>query len=535
MIKHLEIENFILVKKQKLDFDKQINVLTGDTGSGKSVIINSIKFVIGMRANNELYLDNTKNIKVTALFEVNDELAAKLDEHQIDYNDEVEVMRMLSPTGKNKIRINGELVNVSVLADIFTNIITIYSQYSVAKFKTENNYINIIDSLLVDKSILMEYAQQYKIYSEYKKQLKQLKAKSLLKAEKQELLEMRLRDLSEIDPEIDIEMMIEEKTQLEEHVKNREVSSKASEQFEVASNALNELMKTVELDSHMQLLNDALINVDEVSFEVAKLGEPVDEMRLEYITNYISLCRRLARKYNVEIDKLTSFKSDLQNEFTNLDSIDIDIANVEAKLDKEENQLVEVGNKLSKARMDIIPNLVKQVNQIMKKLSLIESDFKIELSKEQISCSGLDHVEFVIKMNAGNNYTPIHKTASGGEIARFLLALECVISNESNCQFIIFDEIDTGVSGHVATEMANVMKLISNKHKLLIVTHLAQVAAISENHFVISKSNNGEFTTSTATLLKENEKPYALAKMISGLDTSVQAVEHAKTLLAKGE
>lgn len=531
MVSKIYIENFILIESQAIEFDKQINILTGDTGSGKSVIINSLRFAFGMRANNDLFLDNQKPIKVTVILDVNNKLSKKLDEYQIDYDQTVEIMRVLSPAGKNKIRINGELVTVATLTNIFEDEITIYSQYSVAKFKSENSYLQIIDSQLNAKQLLEEYGLEYEKYQKLKLKLKVLESQLLLKEEKKELLELRLNDLKAIDSELDIDQLIAEKAILDNQLKTAEVSDIANSQFEAASSAIHNLLNTIELDSHLKLLNDALINIDEVSFEMAKASEPVDEKHLNFISDYISMSRRLARKYNIEIENLNQFRDQLQAEFDNLDSLDADISNLTNRAEAQYSVCYKMAETISSLRAALIPTFTAEVNANLKQLSLELSDFRVAHSIQKLGKDGIDNYQFEIKMNEGGQYTLIHKTASGGEIARFLLALEAVISSKSTSGFIIFDEIDTGVSGHVASEMANMMKLISNNHKLLIITHLAQVAAISQNHFVISKSTTGKFTTSSARLLNADEKPLALAKMISGTETSEQAIEHAKTLL----
>lgn len=531
MIKRLEIENFILIEHQIIDFNQPINVLTGDTGSGKSVIINSIRFALGMRANSELYLDHTKPIKVTINMTVNQALAIKLDQHEIDFDEEIEIMRVLSANGKNKIRINGELISVHAIQDIFEDIITIYSQYSVAKFKTDSSYLEIIDNLAINDQLNERYAVEYKKYHQLRVELKALERSALLKGEKQELLELRLTDLKAVDNDVDLEQLICEKQELDKLAASSELNSRASKEFEAASLALNNLLDTVELDSHLTLLNDALINIDEVSFEIAKASQPVDQNRLETITEYISMCRRLARKYNVEIDKLGEYKQQLSAEYSELDSIDADIENTNNKLAKQYQITLDLANQLSQLRQQIIPDFTSEVNQKLKQLSLTESDFRVVLTQGELTASGHDLCSFEVKMNSGGQYTQIHKTASGGEIARFLLALEAVSSSRLHGSFIIFDEIDTGVSGHVATEMANMMKSISHNHKVLIVTHLAQVAAISQNHFMISKQTIDGLTTSSAKLLTSDEKPLVLAKMISGAKTSEMAIAHAETLL----
>lgn len=531
MINRLKIENFILIENQELIFDSKLNVLTGDTGSGKSVIINSIRFAFGMRANSDLFLDQSKSIKVSVILDLNKRLKSRLDEYEIEYDDVVEVVRTLSPNGKNKVRINGELVTIADLNAIFEDIITIYSQYSVAKFKSNNSYLTIIDSLLDCNQLFANYDLEYKKYQCLNNELKQLEDKLQLKEEKKELLELRLHDLAPLNPEFELEELVSEKQELETRASNIEISARASSQFETATNALNELMNTIELETHLQLLNEALINIDEVSFEVAKSSEPVDEARLNQISEYISLCRRLGRKYNVDVDKLVEYRENLQQEYDDLDSLDADIDNLKNKLQIQYQTTYKLGQELSHNRHSVIDSFVSEVNLKLKQLSLNESDFRVKLEQTELNKTGIDSCQFEIKMNEGGQYTLIHKTASGGEIARFLLALEAVCSSQVDNGFIIFDEIDTGVSGHVASEMANMMKAISENNKLLIVTHLAQVAAISENHFVISKSTSGEYTTSKASLLTSEEKPLALAKMISGSELGVEAIAHAKRLL----
>ncbi len=531
MVKRLKIENFILIDSQEFEFDQQINVLTGDTGSGKSVVINSLRFIFGMRANSDLFLDDSKNIKVTAILDLNQQLKAKLDEFEIDYDQEIEVMRVLSPSGKNKIRINGELITVNTLSAIFSDVVTIYSQYSVAKFKTENSYLQIVDSIAMNQSLLDSYRVEYNQYKQLQANLNELESQLLLKEEKKELLELRLNDMKDLDCELQLDQLIAEKKQLDEQASNAQINRKASDQFEAASSALNELMRTVELDQHLKLLNDALINIDEVSFEIAKASEPIDESRLNFITEYISMCRRIARKYNVEVERLGEFKAELQAEYDNLDGLDADIENLKSKLERQFNVTYQLGSELSANRKSVVEQFTTDVNRRLKQLSLNESDFRVRITECELNKNGHDLCSFEIMMNNGSNYTLVHKTASGGEIARFLLALEAVCATNTTNGFIIFDEIDTGVSGHVASEMANMMKQISVNNKLLVITHLAQVAAISQNHFVITKATVGEYTTSSAKLLAENEKPQALAKMISGIELSDDAIAHAKTLL----
>lgn len=531
MLNYLEIENFVLINKQELYFDKNINVLTGDTGSGKSVIINSIRFVMGMRASNDLFFNKQKPIKVTARLSLTEKLQARLENNQIELDDEIEVMRTITPSGKNKVRINGELVSLKVLQTIFADLLTIYSQYSVAKFKSEGNYIQIIDEQIKEKELFNQYQVEYNKYQSLEKQLAELNTKALMKAERQEILEMRLGDLKAIDSEVDIDELIEEKNELDKQANNAVINQSVSEHFETVSNSLNEIIRTIELDDHLKLINDALINVDEVSFEMAKLETDVDEARLNYISDYISMARRLGRKYNVEIEKLSEYKQSLVEEFENLGSIDSDIMNVEAKIKVQYSSCYEIASEISEFRQQFSIDFAKNVNLKMKELSLRESQFRICFKEVKLNKVGIDNISFEVRMNEGSEFSEIHKTASGGELARFLLAIEAQINEQSKGSFIIFDEIDTGVSGHVATEMAKMMEDISKSNKILVVTHLAQVAAISQNHFEISKQSIDELTSSQAKLLSQSEKPLALAKMISGKELNDNAIAHAKLLL----
>lgn len=534
MINTLKIENFILIENQTIDFDKDINVLTGDTGSGKSIIINSIRFLFGQRANSDLFLDKSKPVRIWAKLKLNDKIIKKLNEHQIDFDgNEIEVLRVLSPNLKNKVRINEELVNLNTLQDVFEDSLTIYSQYSVAKFKDNADYLKIIDKLTLDKSIFKQYMDEYNSYTTLKKQLEALEKQQLLKEERKELLDMRLRDFKDIEENVDVEALIAEKKQLDEMAASIKTYTDTSDSFNNLINNLNTLIQMMDDSNHNKLLNDALINIEEVSYDLAKSSFEVDESRLAYITEYISTCKRVARKYNVDITELDKFKQDLELEATSLDSIEADIQDTESKLSKQYEITYKIAKQLRAQRLNIIPVFCEEINKNLKQLSLVESDFQVECNQVELCANGIDECCFKIKMNEGSAYTPIHKTASGGEIARFLLALEAVCSQENNNGFLIFDEIDTGVSGHVASQMAIMMKKISKNDKVLIITHLAQVAAISENHFLISKNTRNNFTFTDIKLLSNEEKPYALAKMISGHKTSDEAIAHAKTLLVE--
>lgn len=531
MLKKIEINNFVLIEHQVLNFDKQLNVLTGDTGSGKSVIVNSIKFITGSRANSDMFFDDEKPIVVTATISVTPELKSDLEKRGFEVGSEIEVMRKLTPKGNARIRLDGELISASELKEILSPYFAIYSQYSVAKFKDANNYSKIIDDFANSENELKIYQSEFESYKQLKAEIASLRDRARLRDERQELLEMRLKELSFIDDRIDIDELIKEREELEGLASQFQVKDKANAYFERISSELGELMQTVKLDSHLNLLNEALVNIEEVNFELANQTSDFDETRLSFIEDYISDVRRVCRKYSVEQSKLVDFKIELENEMMELSSIDSDIQNLESRLDKQYQKSYEVAKVLSEKRNENLPQFVSKVNEYMAELSLEGADFKVISNEIELQHSGFDDISFDVRMNEGGNYSQIHKTASGGEIARFLLALEAVTSEFSQERFIIFDEIDTGVSGNVGSLMAKLMMKISRKNKLLIITHLAQVAAISENHFVISKQSTKDVVMSSAKLLRDDEKATALAKIISGAKVTPSALEHAKQLI----
>lgn len=534
MLESIEIYNFILIDHQYIDFNQQINVITGDTGSGKSVLINAIRFAFGMRGSTDLLFDETKDIKVIAKLKLTPQLAKRLDEVNIDYDDSIEVMRVYSPSGKNKIRVNGELVTQKDLVALFEELITIYSQYSVAKFKSESNYLQIIDNLAENSKLLQEYQQQYEIYRQMQLKLKELNGEQGLKDERLSLLKMRLEDFEEIDTDLDVIELLDEKQKVDENIKNTETTQQSTIILDSVITELNKLQDIVNNDNQQILLKDALINIEEVSYDISKNNMVFDEFRANFLTDYVSNVKRLARKYNLEYKDLNQFKQSIIQEVANLDSIEIDIANLESKSNKQYQLCYDLGVQLSKSRSDVITDFTYKVNTNMKKLSLAESDFMVKIEEVSIHKHGIDNCQFHVRMNEGSDYSLIHKTASGGEIARFLLALEA-LTGVTSPGLIIFDEIDTGVSGAVASEMATMMKEISKTSKLIIVTHLAQVAAISNNHYFVDKAQVNGVTTSNIKLLTTEEKPFALAKMISGKEVNDDAVSHAKQLLNSGQ
>ncbi len=533
MLKKLKIENFVLIDYQEMEFENNINVLTGDTGSGKSVIINSIKFLFGMRAKSELFFNKEKNVVVTGIIKTNEKIVKKLIAHHIEVDEEIEVMRILSPNLRNKVRINGELVNINILQDVFNEVITIYSQYSVAKFKTEKKYLEIVDNVSRIQNELADFKQEYIAYANLNQKLNLLKEELITKEERKEILHMRLKQLDDIDESKTFDDVLLEREELEIKFENIRLNLKTKTKFDIITNELNDLIALIDNEHYLQRLNKAIEEIDEVNFNIAKNTEEIDEKYLNYLNDYISMCKRIARKYNIDINELSAYKNQLKDELDNLDSIELDVMNFESKVKLQYEKTYKIAQKISQKRKNSIPKLEQEINSRLKKLSLIQSDFKVELAETDLNNNGIDKCIFTIKMNDGGQYTAIDQTASGGEIARFLLAVEAFNNQYEKDNFIIFDEIDTGVSGHVASEMGALMRSIAKHNKLLIVTHLAQIAAISETHYEVSKIQKDNNTVTSLKLIEDEQKPLILAKIISGFETNNEAIMHAKKLLSE--
>ncbi len=526
MIKRLEINNFILIKNQTINFDQKINILTGETGSGKSMIVQAIKFITGQRAKSSLIFKDQELLTVKITCNINEIMKRELLNLGIESSKEIEVVRTLNQAGVSKIRIEGQLISLSELKLLMEPNISIYSQDDSYELKSNNDYLSIIDEQ-VDKQLIDEYKQEYSRFQAINKKIEHINKKSIDGEYHLEVINKQLKDLEKFDETIDYEDLINQKNKMEKIRDNYQ-------DFKDITN-LNQSLNQKLVKHYDQIENDQMVDnlvtlLDDFDYYINSKVENFEQYKYDQIVDDLSTYKYITRKYGLDSTLVIEKKRQLMADQGELESLTIDLKGLENKLIDCQKQLEVVANKLTNKRLEIAEDIEKRVNLEIVDLKMQEAKFKIVIEKDPYGSSGVDQINFLVSLNKGSDMLALDQSASGGELARFMLALKIATSNTNN-NFLILDEIDTGVSGEVAYKIAKKMKEMATSNTLLVITHLSQIAAISNQHLKVYKEEDNNLTNTKIKVLNDQQKVDELASIISSDKITDEARLHAQKLL----
>lgn len=540
MLQHLHIHNYVLIQNVSIDFSKGFNVLTGETGAGKSLIVDSLNFLCGQRITGNVIGNYDDKTYVEALFKIeNPKLIPLLEEQGFEIEDELIVSREINNKGKNICRINNRLINVTLLKEIMSHLMDIHSQYETMLLLDTKNHINLLDSYIKSDLLLDGYHKEYDLYLTINKQINELKNTKLdpdMLAFSKQLLE----ELQQFNPNIDEYQELTDKIKvLTDREKHRESLKTMKYLLSGDDRILESLYSLREYIATIDSLKDYVESINTSYYEIEALGDYIDSELSETFDEYEfnTLNERLIQ-YNKYIKKYGSIedimlKIDELNEYiSNYDNYDYELSRLENDRIKAYNSLMESGNVLRLYRQNNKDKLEKNIIKLLKQLHLKDARFHIEIDDSEPSYNGIDTIKFKASMNKGMTLEDIDKVASGGELSRFMLAMKYILSETMAYETIILDEIDTGVSGEVANAMGLMMKELSNHVQVISITHLPLVARWADSHFNILKDSDKQQTYTDIIELDGTQRIENLAYMMTGQlnETSLQS---AKELLEK--
>lgn len=549
MITSLSIENFALIEKLDIDFSNGFSTITGETGAGKSILLGALGLVLGKRADLTSLKNKDEKCIVEANFSIGKyDLEFFFESNDLDYEQETIIRREILPSGKSRAFVNDSPVNLQQLQDLSFYLIDVHSQHQTIELSEEEYQFKIIDAIANNQEFLIEFQSGLKNYRV---------AKSTLESKKNEFSAvLKEKDYNEfLYQELEIanlkEGELEELEQQYQTLSNVEfikdnldklLSISNEEEFGVLKN-LKEfkavLQKNVGFSTEYQSLfertNSLLIEFDDIVKELNRESDLVfnDPEKLETINQKLQLIYNLQKKHNVlTVKELIQIQTDLEGKVVSVASLEEEIVKIEKTIKDLELQLDEVANKISKSRSEAIPNLSEQLIAILNLLGMPNVRFKIDIiASETYHNNGKDSLQFLFSANKGTDFGLLKKVASGGEMSRIMLAVKSILSQYSKLPTIIFDEIDTGVSGEIANKIGEIMRHMSKTMQVFAITHLPQIAAKGANHYKVFKTVLGENTVSELKLLNKDERIIEIAEMLSGKDISDSAVNHAKALL----
>ena len=550
MLSELYIENLAVIEKATIDFSDKLNVFTGETGAGKSILINGINAILGQRVTKDIVRTGTDKAVISALFtDIGDNVLQVLDELGISAEDgQLFLTREIRSDGGSVARVNSRAVNVSVLKAIGETLVTIHGQHDNQILMAPERHIEILDSYAESEALIEDYHSSFRELQSIAKKINKIKTEQSKK-------EFRMAELADIveeinalnihegeDKEIEAELNISKNAvaisealyMAKQLLSGDDDTDGAVEMTQRASKSVEEYTDIMtEISPIYDRLSSAAIEMEDISEEIGSLLDSldIDPKRYDYLNQRSDELRRIMKKYGPELDDVLTTLENSQNELDELSGAEQSLD----ELNKEKERLLaEVSKKakvLSDHRKKAGERFVSQVTEELEFLNMPKVKLVVQQKTGKLTINGMDSVEFLISANLGEEPKPIAKIASGGELSRIMLALKNVIAEKDSIGTLIFDEIDTGVSGRAAQKIGIKLKQISRLRQVLCVTHLAQMAVMADNHLLIEKNIQGDRTVTTVRTLDHEQRKYEIARIMGGENITELMLENAEQYL----
>ena len=557
MLAELYIDNFIIIKKDHIFFEDKFNVLTGETGSGKSIILEAINLLLGKRASKDIIGNFKDQSIIEAVFLLKDDLIQKLTNLGISFDDDKLIITRNIGKNTSSIRINGRLSNINILKEISDDLIDVYKQGDSNIYMNKANYIDLIDSYQNDgktKDIRSKLASLFKEKNDYLRRFKDFDLSDEELSRERDLLNYQIDEIDSIDlfnlDEEEIESEYKRLTNISSlkdgYYRMLELLDSSDYEMTSASKLLNEAVSNISdfitIDKKSSDLYNRLVALsDELDDIYSQADSYVDFLstdpeKLETLEDLNKKLFDLKRKYGNNIDDIKAYYDSMKERLSELDQIDDLRNNLTNILLEIDNKMMRYSEEIHEIRINKIKSLEKSLNKEIVELNIKNGKFKVDVKKkENIDKTGFDDVDFLIRTNKGESLTSLTKTASGGEISRIMLAFKEVFASFDEIDTMIFDEIDTGISGRTAQIVGEKILDLSKKRQIIAISHLPQIASLANNHILISKEDDGNYTISSSKNIKDDDRTFEIARLIGGVDITQTTIKSAREILKMAE
>lgn len=553
MLSNLQIENIAVIKSASIDFENGFNVMTGETGAGKSIVIDSLNAILGERTSRELIRSGADSASVCAEFQnVGDNVKNELEKLGIEKDDTLIVSRKLTPDGKNVCRINGMPATVSMLKALGVQLVNIHGQLDNQSLLSPETHCSFIDKLAGSGRELNEFKELYSLYIKKKNELKSLNTDVNEKNRRLDILNYQIEEIQKAD------IRPGEKDELTEKLGFLRNAEKVLDLLhtayaalngdgempgaaDVAADAASKLLSAADYSSDFTEIangvNDAAMNLSAYTEELRDkiYSLDYDPNETERAEERLDVIYRLSQKYGDSEEDILAYLENAEKERDALSFSDERAEQLRAETEKAYNEALAAAKKLSEIRIEAGKKFSADVERELAFLDMPSVKFIVNDSVGELYENGIDNIEFLLSANAGEEPKPLSKIASGGELSRIMLAIKCVLSELDDIETLIFDEIDSGVSGRAALKIAAKMKELSKTHQVICVTHLAQIAAFADEHKLISKEEKDGRTYTCIASLDYNGRKYELARIMGGLTVTQSILNSAEELLSSAE
>ena len=553
MLKYLHIENIAVIEQSSIEFSNGFNVLTGETGAGKSIIIDAIYAVLGHRTSKELIRNNCEKAKVSAVFSLVDESVqtAFADAGIVkDTDGNFVIERTLSVSGNGFIKVNGIPVSATVLKNISPKLLNIHGQHDNQALLDSDNHVTYIDRLAENDKELLEYRDEFKRFNSIRAKLKSLEMDEDEKLRRIDILKYQINELE--SSSLKIGEMAELKERLAvarnignriktlngvlSHLKDDDENSGALSLLRDALHLIN-VSKDIQLDDEIVKLQDAIENtttvIDSVENIIFALNS--DEYNIDIIEDRLAVLSNLASKYGENEEKMLDFLSNAKEELNTILFNDDEVDRLSDELIDSQNQLIKKAEKLTDTRIKAGKVFEKGVKEILIQLNMPAVEISVECKKGRYTKNGCDEVELLFSANAGETKKPLTKIASGGELSRIMLAIKSILAEKDDVNTLIFDEIDSGISGVTADKVGVQLRNVADNHQVICVTHLAQIASVADNHLLITKDVSNGKTYTVVEKIDGADRVREIARIMGGSQVTDELLLSAEQLINNGK
>ena len=549
MLQSLRIQNFALIEETEVSLKQGLTVITGETGAGKSILLGALGLTLGNRADVSSLHDKTKKCIIEAHFDIKSyNLKSFFENNELDFEEITTIRREITPEGKSRAFINDTPTTLNVLKELGDQLIDIHSQHETLLLKETNFQFELVDAFAQTTQLFIDYKKQFSLLTKLRKQLEDLTAQELQAKKELDYFQFQFNELEEAAIKVGIQQQLEEES---ETLENAEFIKGNLSKSSLAINGGDENIVSALALVKQQLqavskfgkqFNELFERVNSVSIELKELAKDIDaceedvvydNVRLEEVNTQLDKLNRLLKKHGVNTEEeLLVIKDEIEAKLQQFSSLELSIEKTNKEIVALEKQCKALAKDLSDKRQKSLAGIEQSIKTMLSSLSMANAQFKIDLKPlDSLSSNGLDAISFLFTANKGSEFKELHKTASGGELSRLMLCLKALLAERTALPTIIFDEIDTGVSGDVADKIGNILFAMGKTMQVITITHLPQMASKGSNHLFVYKSDNKDKTTSSIKQLNKEERIAEIAKMLSTGTPTETALKNAKELL----
>ena len=553
MLKRLFVKNYILIDELDISFDKGMSVITGETGAGKSILLGALELILGQRADSGTLLHKKTKCIIEGTFQLSkDAYADFFEKNDLDFESETHIRREITPEGKSRAFINDSPVNLATLKELTQQLVDIHSQHETMLLNSGAFQLQLVDAYAKNSKYLVNYKSLFSKLKSEKQQLETLKELEAKGKADLDYFNFQLTELGEA-----LLKNPDEQSQLEQDLEKLENAEEIKEKLFSAYQSINggeitllsnlkscasQLQSLIKFDVRYQefynRLNSSCVELKDIADELEDAANDInsDSQQLQIITDRLNLIYRLQQKHRVSsVQELMNIESDLAEKVTNIGSLQDKIESIEKQLIVLNKELIASADVLSANRKKAIPKIETEINKMLVEVAMSAASIKIEcldLSIEDFNSEGANQIKFLFSANKGGTHKEISKVASGGELSRLMLCIKAMMAELSDMPTVIFDEIDTGISGETAAKVGGIVKKMAENHQVIAITHLPQMAGKGHHHYFVYKTEGKDKTHTSLKLLNDSERIQEIARMLSGEQLTDAAIDNAKALIA---